>query len=128
LNNLLEQMGGANTSAPISGNDFLEFSDRLRDVEEMLDDPELQSQVARVREAARDIRREARKHAADPQWALVERLVANPLRDLRVKLQEELLRKTAEKNSLVPIDRDPVPSEFEKAQQKYYENLGSGKR
>lgn len=128
LNNLLEQMGGANTSAPISGNDFLEFSDRLRDVEEILDDPELQSQVARVREAARDIRREARKHAADPQWALVERLVANPLRDLRVKLQEELLRKTAEKNSLVPIDRDPVPSEFEKAQQKYYENLGSGKR
>lgn len=128
LNNILEQMGGANTSAPISGDDFLEFSDRLRDVEEILDDPELQSQVARVREAARDIRREARKHAADPQWSLVERLVANPLRDLRVKLQEELLRKTAEKNSLVPIDRDPVPSEFEKAQQKYYENLGSGKR
>jgi len=126
--NLLDQIGQANSAAPISGDDFLEFSDRLRDVEEILDDPELQSQVARVREAARDIRREARKHAADPQWSLVERLVANPLRDLRVKLQEELLRKTAAKNSLVPIDRDPVPSEFEKAQQKYYENLGSGKR
>ena len=126
--NLLDQIGQANTAAPISGEDFLEFSDRLRDVEEILDDPELQSQVARVREAARDIRREARKHAADPKWSLVERLVANPLRDLRVKLQEELLRKTAAKNSLIPIDRDPVPSEFEKAQQKYYENLGSGKR
>jgi hypothetical protein len=126
--NLLDQIGQANSAAPISGDDFLEFSDRLRDVEEILDDPELQSQVARIREAARDIRREARKHAADPQWSLVERLVANPLRDLRVKLQEELLRKTAAKNSLVPIDRDPVPSEFEKAQQKYYENLGSGKR
>jgi len=119
---------GQNSAAPISGEDFLEFSDRLRDVEEMLDDPDLQSQVARIREAARDIRREARKHATTPQWSLVEKLVANPLREMRVKLQEELLRRTAEKNSLVPIDRDPVPTEFEKAQQKYYENLGSGKR
>lgn len=119
---------GQNSAAPISGEDFLEFSDRLRDVEEMLDDPDLQSQVARIREAARDIRREARKHASTPQWSLVEKLVANPLREMRVKLQEELLRRTAEKNSLVPIDRDPVPTEFEKAQQKYYENLGSGKR
>lgn len=128
LGSFLDQMEGGNSAAPISGDDFLEFSNRLRDVEESLDDPDMQSQVARIREAARDIRREARKHAADPQWALVERLVANPLRDLRVKVQEELLRKTAEKNSLVPIDRDPVPSEFEKAQQRYYENLGSGSR
>jgi DNA-binding transcriptional regulator PaaX len=100
----------------------------LRDIEETLDDPELQSQVARVREAARDIRREARKHAADPQWPLVQRLVAEPLEQIRQRVQEELLRKSAERSSIVPIDRDPVPGEFEKAQEKYYENLGSGSK
>lgn len=127
--NFLDRLGETNQGlAPIGGDDFAEWSDRLRDIEETLEDPELQSQVARVREAARDIRREARKHAADPQWPLVQRLVAEPLEQVRQRVQEELLRKSAERNSIVPIDRDPVPGEFEKAQEKYYENLGSGRK
>ena len=127
--NFLDRLGETNQEfAPIGGDDFAEWSDRLRDIEETLDDPELQSQVARVREAAREIRREARKHAADPQWPLVQRLVAEPLEQIRQRVQEELLRKSAERNSIVPIDRDPVPGEFEKAQEKYYENLGSGSK
>lgn len=129
VGNFLDRLEETNQGfAPIGGDDFAEWSDRLRDIEETLDDPELQSQVARVREAARDIRREARKHAADPQWPLVQRLVAEPLEQIRQRVQEDLLRKSAERNSIVPIDRDPVPGEFEKAQEKYYENLGSGSK
>ncbi len=124
-----EIFGGSDglEAAPITGDDFSRWSDRLRDIEESLDDPQLQAEAARIREAARDIRREARKHAAEPQWDLVKKLVADPLSQLRQKVSEELIRKAADRNSVVPIDRDPVPSEFEKAQQKYYENLGSGK-
>ena len=35
-------------SAPLTGDGFREWSDRLRDVEEMVDDPNLRSQAARM--------------------------------------------------------------------------------
>ncbi len=56
-----------------------------------------------------------------------EKLVAGPLRELQQKVSAELIRKAASKNEIVPIDRDPVPSEFSRSVRQYYENLGSGR-
>ncbi|RMF45443.1 MAG: hypothetical protein D6753_00120 [Planctomycetota bacterium] len=114
--------GGGN---PITGEAFREWSDRLRDVEELVGDPELRWEATQIRQAAREIRREYKKHAADPKWSEVEELVARPLRELKRKVSDELIRRAAEKTEIVPIDRDPVPAEFSSSVEKYYENLGS---
>ena len=53
---------------PIYGDEFGPWSDRLRDVEEMIDLPDLRHEVARVRERARDIRSEARKAGRNFFW------------------------------------------------------------
>lgn len=118
----IEQFRGP--SGPITG-EFLPWSDRLRDVEEMVDDPELRGEVARVREAARDIRREMRRDFKGPNWDLVREFVAEPLNELRDRVAEELLRKKAGE-TLVPIDRDPVPAKYAEDVRRYYETLGSG--
>ena len=114
-------------SDPLTGDGFIEWSDRLRDVEEMVDSAELRSEAARIRDRARDVRLEFRRNSKEPQWDLVEKMIAQPLRELKRSVSEELLRRSAEKNAPVPIDRDPVPVEFTDAVQKYYESLGSGR-
>ncbi|MEC8555752.1 MAG: hypothetical protein VXZ82_12160 [Planctomycetota bacterium] len=116
---------GANPR-PLTGEDFQAWSDRLRDVEELMTDSQLRWEATQIRQAAREIRKDYRKHAADPKWAEVEDLIAKPLRDLQRKVSQELLRRAAEKTEIVPIDRDPVPSEFSKSVREYYENLGIG--
>ena len=98
----------------------------MRDVEEMVENPELRSQAARIRDRARDVRMEFRRHSKEPQWELVDKLIAEPLRELRQNVSEELLRRSAQRHAPVPIDRDPVPVEFADAVQKYYESIGSG--
>lgn len=89
-------------------------------------DPELRWEATQIRQSAREIRRERQKHAQDPKWAEVEDLVATPLRSLARKVRDELLRRAAKKTEIVPIDSDPVPSEFDRSVRKYYENLGVG--
>ncbi len=122
-----ELFGGDIGNRPFTGEDFRAWSDRLRDVEELVNDPDLRWQATQIRQAARDLRSEAKKHAADPKWELVKELVANPLRELERRVSEELIRRAASKNEIVPIDRDPVPSEFSRSVREYYENLGSGR-
>ncbi|MCA9127571.1 MAG: hypothetical protein KDB22_10820 [Planctomycetales bacterium] len=113
--------------SPITGDGFREWSDGLREVEELVVDPELRWEATQIRQAARDIRSELKRHSAEPQWSEVEDLVASPLRELQRKVSQELLRRVAEKTEIVPIDRDPVPAEFSSSVRKYYENLGSGR-
>ncbi|MCB9937541.1 MAG: hypothetical protein H6823_04815 [Planctomycetaceae bacterium] len=120
------QTGGPNNVAPIGGDDFVEWSDRLRDVEEMLDDPDLRAEAARIRDRARGFRIELKRHSKEPSWDLVELQVAKPLAELRDRIAEELLRRTSD-DAVVPLDRDPVPSRFTEQVRKYYERLGSGK-
>ncbi len=43
---------------------------------------------------------------------------------VRVWLQEEISRQQ-NANSLVPLDRDPVPDSYSELVRKYYEKLGS---
>jgi hypothetical protein len=114
-------------AAPITGEGFRDWSNRLREVEELVADPELRGQATQIRQAARELRSEIKKHAADPQWDLVNKLVAEPLRDLSKQVSDELLRKAGDRNSLVPIDRDPVPGQYSESVRRYYENLGIGR-
>lgn len=120
--------GGGNQRewAPLTGEDFRQWSDRLRDVEEMVDDPELRAEAARIRDRARAIRAEHKRHSAEPNWELVQQQVAGPLVELQQRVSEELLRRTSKK-ALVPLDRDPVPPQYSEKTRRYYERLGSGK-
>jgi hypothetical protein len=54
----LDQLGGDEggnfAGGPITGAEYSQWSDRLRDVEEMLDQPELRAEAARIRDRARN--------------------------------------------------------------------------
>jgi hypothetical protein len=118
--------GGRREEGPLTGRDFRQWSDRLRDVEEMVGDPELRSDVARVRDRAREVRSDLIRHSQEPNWELVRLSIAQPLMELRDRIGEELQRRTSKK-ALVPIDRDPVPTPYVEQVRRYYERIGSGK-
>ncbi len=110
---------------PLTGDDFRDWSDRLRDVEEMVADPDLRAEASRIREQARDIRKDLKRHSAEPNWDLIKMKVAKPLAELQDRVAEEIMRRGS-KEALVPLDRDPVPVEYQDAVRRYYERLGSG--
>ena len=111
---------------PITGGDHREWTDRLRDVEEAVDRPELRDQVAQVREELRKMNAEFRRHSKEPEWDLLEKKILEPLDEIRSQIAEELAKKESDR-ALVPIDRDPVPSRYSDLVEKYYERLGKGK-
>ena len=53
-------------------------------------------------------------------------IVAEPIHELRDRIAEEVRRRESP-DSLVPIDRDPVPPQFAEGVRRYYERLGSGR-
>ncbi|MSU21673.1 MAG: hypothetical protein EXS30_09795 [Pedosphaera sp.] len=112
------------STGPITGNEYLNWSDRLRDVEEMIDLPELRNQVAEIRERAKAIRAEFKRHSKEPQWSMVQSQIMIPLAEVRSRITEELGRRKSN-DSLVPIDRDPVPKKFSELVKRYYEKLGT---
>ncbi len=111
---------------PLTGEDYSAWSDRLRDVEEALDDPTLRAKVAQAREQARVLRTDYKKNAKEPQWELVRSKIIEPLAEVRQKVGEDLARRES-KDSMVPIDRDPVPKQFTEQVKRYSERLGSAK-
>lgn len=117
--------GGPEARGPITGDGFREWSDRLRDVEEMVGDPRLREEAARIRDRAREMRTNLKRHSKEPDWDLVREFVGRPLVELRDAVAQELLRRDSSE-ALVPIDREPVPPEFAEQVRKYYERLGSG--
>jgi hypothetical protein len=118
------QAGGTGPMA--GGEQFRDWSDRLRDVEEMVGDPRLRAEAARIRERARSLRAESARHSKEPNWELVREFVGQPLVELRDAVADELMRKqTAE--AMVPIDREPVPPQYVEKVKEYYERLGSGR-
>lgn len=111
---------------PITGEGFREWSDRMRDVEELLDEPELRAEAARIRDRARTAREEFKRHSRLPDWEKLKGLVAEPISELRDRIAEEVRRRQSP-DALVPIDRDPVPPQFADGVRRYYERLGSGR-
>ena len=119
--------GGSNADqGPISGNSFREWTDGLREAEEMVDVPELQNDIAAIRDRARAIRREARDAGEEPKWDLVQLQIEKPLYEVRKRVQEELSKRTS-KEAIVPVDRDPVPDAYSDLVRTYYETLGEGR-
>ncbi len=112
--------------APLTGKDFRDWSDRLRDVEELVNDPELRAEAARLRDRAKAIRKDFQRHSKDPNWDLVRMKLFEPLVDLQDRVRRELIRRS-NKKSTVPLDRAAVPPEFEEAVRRYYKEIGSGK-
>jgi hypothetical protein len=118
--------GGGAPGGPITGAGFRQWSDRMRDVEELLEDPQLRAEAARIRDRARGARDEYKRHSKEPDPKALKEMVADPIRELRDRVAEEVRRRESP-DSLVPIDRDPVPSQFTEGVRRYYERLGSGK-
>lgn len=120
-----QQTGGAR-GGPIREEGFREWYDRMRAAEDLLDDPKLRAEAARIRDRVRTTREEFKRHAKEPDWKQLQEMVAKPLNELRDRVAEEV-RKRDTPDALVPIDRDPVPPEFVDGVRRYYERLGSGR-
>jgi hypothetical protein len=120
------QGGPPTPAAPLTGGDFVQWSDQLRNIEELVDDPKLRAEVARIREAARNMRVEFKRHSKEPEWGLVRMQILEPLTELRKQLQEEIARRESP-DSLVPIDRDPIPEKYSDLVRRYYERIGAGR-
>ncbi|MHC4584752.1 MAG: hypothetical protein ACYS3N_09490, partial [Planctomycetota bacterium] len=125
LDNQSGQWDSGDPNGPLTGRDFSQWSDRLRDVEEMLDERDLRDEAARIRDRARSIRTEFTRHGKEPQWDIVKQQITNPLTELRKHLSDKLAQLKSDE-ALVPIDRDPVPGRFAELVRRYYENLGGG--
>ncbi|GIX04893.1 MAG: hypothetical protein KatS3mg114_0762 [Planctomycetaceae bacterium] len=117
-----DRSGGGGNAGPLTGDGYREWSERLRDVETMLSDPELQAEVARLREQARSLRADFQRHSVTPNWELVRTTLYQPLQQLQHVLSEEVARRE-DPERLVPIDRDPVPSRYRELVRQYYERL-----
>src|SRR6185503_8825091 len=94
--------GEAERRGPLTGQDYSQWSDRLRDVEELIDVPELRDEVARVRDRARTMRQDFKRHSKAPQWPIVKAEIAGPLNEVRNRVTEELARRE-KSDALVPI-------------------------
>ncbi len=114
---------GGGVYRPLTGDDFVDWSDRLRDVEEMVDLPDVRNEVARIRDRARVMRMDFKREGKKPDWAVVRLQIAGPLVEVRDRVAEELARRESN-DALVPIDRDPVPPQFSELVRRYYEQLG----
>jgi len=95
----------------------------LRDVQDMLDFPDLRTEVARVRESAQAMRAEYKQRRTPPQWDLMQTQILKPLAEVRSRIDDELARRES-KEPLVPLDRDPVPNRYSELVKRYYEQLG----
>ena len=118
------ESGGETPIGPVTGQEYTNWSDRMRDVEEMLDVPELRNEVSRIRQRMRETREDFKRHSKNPQWDLVKTQIGTPLAELRNRVAEELARRE-KSDSLVPIDRDPVPGKYSDLVRRYYEKLGA---
>jgi hypothetical protein len=112
-------------TTPITGNGYGEWSDRLRTVSELLGEPSLRNDAARILDDARQMRVESRRNNEPPQVGHLESRITQPLAELRDRVIEELARQSAD-DPTVPIDRDPVPPEYREMVRRYYTELGRG--
>lgn len=111
------------TPGPITGDNFAEWADRLRTVEQLVDDPNLRQDLANARARAEDLRRNFTTRGTAPQWGDVQSSVMAPLNTVRAELRKEIDRRT-QPDSLLPADRDPVPERYADSVRSYYEALG----
>jgi hypothetical protein len=113
-------------AAPLTGEDFSSWSDGLREVEQLVDDPAMRDDIAKARERARLTRQDFKRERKKPDWAVVQLQVMKPLTEVRDRIAEELARRES-RDALVPLDRDPVPNRYSELVRRYYQELGKDK-
>ncbi|HTA30954.1 MAG TPA: hypothetical protein VK731_10735, partial [Candidatus Cybelea sp.] len=101
------------------------WSDRMRDVEQVVDSVELRNRLATVRERVAAFRADYKIHNRWPPGDAIKSQILQPMTEVRAQLQEELAR-LENVRSLVPLDHDPVPDNYSELVRKYYEKLGGG--
>ena len=84
----------------------------------------MRNQLATVRDRLGGYRSAYRDRREIPRPDEVRKELLVPLEQVRVWVQEELARQE-NANSLVPLDRDPVPENYSAIVRQYYEKLGS---
>ncbi|HWF18740.1 MAG TPA: hypothetical protein VG754_05705 [Verrucomicrobiae bacterium] len=131
LSQLARRIGANNGTGglsygPITGNDFVDWSSRMRDVEQVLDAPNMRNQLATARERLAEFRAQFRQSRIKPKSELVRRQILDPIAEVRTQLREDLAR-MSNASSLVPLDHDPVPDNYSELVRKYYEKLGDGR-
>ena len=128
LRQIAEQLGrgdqAAGNGGPITGNDYAAWSQQLRDVESVLDSPDLRNQLATLRDRVGAFRAAYRNGRRIPSAETVREQLLMPLAQVQVWVREELARQE-NSGSLVPLDRDPVPEHYSELVRQYYEKLGS---
>lgn len=102
----------------------MNWSEQLRDVEQVVDSQDLRNQLATVRERTQVLRQDYRDNGRKPDAEKVRQEIIAPLSQVRVWVQQELARQQ-DPNSMVPLDRDPVPANYTELVRAYYEKLGS---
>ena len=120
-----DSAGNGQGGGPITTGNYAEFHERLRDVESMISDPRLQADVQKVRDRARSARAEFKRHTNTPNWEVIRTSVHQPMIELQNRLADEIAKHESP-DSLVPVDRDPVPTRYRDLVRGYYERLGSG--
>lgn len=116
--------GRSGARGPLTGDDFGGWAERLRTVEELVEEPGLRQRLSQARFNAEEMRRDFQRHSRTPRWDLVQQSVVNPLQEARTWVRRELNRRE-EPDALQPVDRDPVPERYAESVRKYYEALGS---
>ena len=123
---LFRNLDDLDFDGPLTGLDFRDWEDRLREVEEVIEIPELRNQVSEVRQSARDIRRENKENGKPPKWDFVDMQILRPMTEINKRLEEELSLRQP-KRELVPVDHEPVPAQYSELVRRYYERLGGRK-
>ncbi|MFT6561968.1 MAG: hypothetical protein ACJAX6_000344, partial [Limisphaerales bacterium] len=123
---LFQNLDNFDFDGPLTGLDYRDWEDRLREVEEVIEIPELRNQVSEVRQRARDIRRENKENGKPPKWDLVDMQILRPMTEINKRLEQELSLRQP-KRELVPVDHDPVPEQYSELVRRYYERLGGRK-
>ncbi|RMG39354.1 MAG: hypothetical protein D6725_05325 [Planctomycetota bacterium] len=122
-----ESGGTGGPGGPILGPGFRDWSDRMRELEEMVTDPALRDRLIAARESARQFRIDWKRHGKEPNWELVRATVWKPLTQVAEALDEEIGRRDADRRRAVPLEREPVPSPFSEIVRRYFEELGRGR-
>jgi hypothetical protein len=116
--------GGLGENGPITGGNYAEWADRMRDVEQAIDSQDVRNQLATVRERVGAYRTGFRQSGRLPPPGELQNKALAPLSLARDWIGQELSRAQNDR-SLVPLDRDPVPDKYSDLVRKYYEKLGS---
>ncbi len=123
---LFRNLDDLDFDGPLTGLDYRDWEDRLREVEEVIEIPELRNRVSEVRQSARDIRRENKENGKPPKWDLVDMQILRPLTEINKRLEDELSLRQP-KRELIPVDHEPVPPQYSELVRQYYERLGGRK-